>query len=258
MDTAGWLTVIGWPVSVVLTAAATCWVNYISRKRSVLSWAVEEEAGVVEESEAGGAGSRFGVEVDVRVAGKDVRSLHILAVQLANTGSETLQNVAARVDVGGAVVLAMSSPSVKGEFEKHARIEHGKDLARIYFDFLNVGQEVQVELLLADYKPGTASVDVAAPGVIVRRVSPTVLADEIARSVLGGMSFGLLGMRVDPTAVQVARFREDARELNRSLAISMSRIEQAIWANYREARFGRGAQNKLEDYSGESRSQDEP
>jgi hypothetical protein len=219
LNTSNIVTIAGWIVGPFVGTV----IAIVSRRRSerlerVLAWAVVTEAEIIKR-EIGES-----LPVKVSVGGKEEDSLSIIRVQIGSSGYKALEvlEVVIRFGERSRLVHSKILPNVSKEFEKKISVASGQDgddyTCAVRLPFLNIGQSVLLEFMVANYKIGDVAVDCAEKGMEVRKTSPVRFE---AALLPPGKPIALIwqafGFSYDETPEILRQIAEELRELRRVL-----------------------------------------
>lgn len=213
LETRDILTMVGWPVSCVLSILAGGYIiPKLTRKRKILSWATVSETALIPSD----LRQTVSVPITIEVGGVSPKSLSLVIVRVGNSGNEVIENVTAAITVNQqAKVLYIKPAEDLGEFQKHVQgaIEGGK--TTLSFTFLNPRIAVDFELLLSDYEEGSLTVDSTGAGLELHRREANKW--DISTSILKSVGLSLAGVRYDPSAASMFEIAAELKALRRYL-----------------------------------------
>lgn len=211
MTTSDWVTVIGWLATFLLGVLSTLLVARKLRDKKIISWGTVSEAELVPAE----LSDSLAVPVEIQVGGNPVASLSAVTLRIKQLGNVVVKDLepVIRLNPGSHLVSARLASDL-GEYGRYVSISEEAAGVRIRCEFINPGRRIDVELLVAGYEPGSAQVDLAAPGVTLERFDPSrPYAQGIARS----MALGLMGVRYEPTVLPMLEIVEELRGIRRQL-----------------------------------------
>lgn len=213
MQPKDWIPIVGWFVVFILTiVSGGLVIPRLTLKRKILAWGVAAETELVPRE----LSETLGVPVILQVGTERPSSLTSVVVVLACTGNEVLENLSVALRFGEkATILNIRSAMDLGEFGKHVRWTQQHGACKVEVDFLNPRSRIELEFLLSEYEAGAVDVDVAGPGLMVRRSDPSGL--NVPATLLRGLTFGLFGVAYEPSAVSMAEIAEELKAIRRSL-----------------------------------------
>ena len=216
------LVIIGWPVSVLTTALATLITSKLLQQKRELSWSLDAEDELI----SAGLSEHAGAPVSITVGEHPVGALSVIVLRFACTGNIAVGNVSGnegalqlKISIGTfAKILDIKLNMENEEAKQHVNIAPEPGGARLSLRFMNPGDEVGVQLLLADYTLGAADVHFAYPGVRLRRMTRTEYAVRIARQATS-LSFGLfgIGFRTEPNTEPLYDISRSLQSIERLL-----------------------------------------
>src|SRR5437588_11847251 len=112
MEARDWLTVIGWPVTCLLSLAVGFAVPKLTRKRKVLSWAMLSETALVPSD----LNQTVSVPITIQVGGVTPASLTLVSLRIGNSGNEVIENVTVAITLNeGARIIYVKPADSLGE-----------------------------------------------------------------------------------------------------------------------------------------------
>jgi hypothetical protein len=213
MQPKDWIPVIGWFVVFILgIVSGGVVVPRLTLKRKIMAWGVAAETELVPRE----LSQTLGVPVVLQVGAERPSSLTSVVVVLACTGNEILENLSIALRFGEkATILNIRSVMDLGEFGKYISWTQQHGACQVEVDFLNPKSRIELEFLLSEYEAGSVDVDVAGPGLTVRRSDPSGL--NVPASLLRGLKFGIFGVAYEPSAVSMAEIAEELKAIRRNL-----------------------------------------
>lgn len=213
METRDALTIIGWPISCILSIlAGGILVPKLTRKRKILSWAVISENDLIPKD----LQTSLSVPVKIEVGGAPLKSLCSVSIKIGNSGNEVIENQTASISVGSSAKVLYFKPSESmGEFAKHFTASTDGIVTTLHFDYLNPDQSIELEFLLSDYEQGTINFDAAGPGLTLRRTE--LSSWNMSTSILRSVSLSLMGIKYDPSVSSMSEIAAELKSLRRYL-----------------------------------------
>lgn len=211
MDTKELLTIVGWPVSCILSIIAGGWVTpRLIKKRKTLVWAVVSESELIPKE----LHSSLSLPVSIQVGGVTPKSLSLITIRLGNGGNEVVEKIAPAITFNSAASALYVKPQEDlGEFQKCVEGVIESDRVRVAFSHINPGDDYEFELLLSDYELGSIGVDLAAAGVdVVRRDASRW---ELPVSTLRGIGLSFFGVRYAPEVAIMATIATELKAMRR-------------------------------------------
>ena len=218
INTSNIITIAGWIAGPLIGTI----IAIVSRRRTerlerVLAWAVVTEAEVIKK-EVGQS-----LPVKISVGGKEEDSLSTIRVQIGSSGYKPLEalDVVVRFGEQSRVVHSKILPGPSKEFQKklaiNSRVDGGEELCVVTLPFLNLGQSVVLEFMVAAYRAGCVAVDCAEKGVEVKKTSAVRFE---AALLPPGKPIALIwqafGFSYDETPETLRQIAEELRELRRA------------------------------------------
>lgn len=213
MDNKEILTIIGWPVSCILSILAGGWlIPRVTRKRKILSWATISETALIPAD----LRDNLSVPISIEIGGVSPKSLTLVTIRIGNSGNEVMESISIALSVNSnAKVLYIKPADDLGEFQQHVQGEIQQLKTILNFAFLNPDNTVDFELLLSDYDEGSLSLDCSGPGIELRRRQANKW--DISTSVLRSVGLSLAGVRYDPAAASMFEIAAELKALRRNL-----------------------------------------
>lgn len=242
MSTSDWIQVASWIVTFILGVAAAIIAQRLTTKKKIVAWALLSENDLFPRE----ISADLGVPVRVLVGSSEQDSLSSVRVRIGGGGDEVVENVSLAVNFNqSSIILQVRPVDDLGEFAKYVRWEIKENSCRIQADFLNPGKRIELEFLVSGYETSSVNVDLAAPGVELRRRDPTRW--DVPTSWLQGFTLQLMGIRYDPTAATMREIAEELRGLRRQLSdTKYKRVTSALDAG------GEGTLTRVEGEHGNS------
>lgn len=213
METRDIITMIGWPVTCVLSIlAGGIIVPKLTGRRKILSWAVISENDLVPKE----LQASLSVPIRMEVDGKPLRSLCSVSLRVGNSGNEVIEDQSASIIIGSSArVLNIKLSESLGEYSKYFEVVTDGLMTTLRFAHLNPDQSIELEILLSEYEQGSIALDASGPGLRVRR---TELSNwNISTSIFRSISLSLLGVRYDPAVSPMAEIAAELKALRRTL-----------------------------------------
>ena len=223
-DTSNWITIIGWPVTFVLGIAATLIAQRLSTKRKCVGWTLVSESNLLSEATLHEIQAGFGVPLGITINDSSVTDLATIRIKVGNTGNSEIADITLHFRFGNdANVYVGRYIGDLGVYRQKLSLEKRGNVATIGVKHINRGQSFEVEFLVGNYNTADVVVDMAEPGVDLRRLSSVRLEEGLGR--LEFFSLGMFGVRYDPTATQTAHVAEEVKILRRTIAEHLDRGE---------------------------------
>lgn len=216
MDYKPYIPVIGWIVTFFLgVLSAGVLVPRLTRKRKVISWAVMAETELVPRELA----ETLALPVVLKVGEHQLKSLSIVQIRFGSGGNELIENVSLSVSFGtDSHILKIRATSDLGEYSKKISWATETDRFHLNVGFINPGTYFELEILLSNYERGNADVDLALPGVEIKRQQASnwdlAMSVNLARSL--GLNF--FGLRYDPSARAMGEIADELKSIRKSLS----------------------------------------
>lgn len=216
------ITIIGWPITFALGVASAVLAQKFTKQRKRISWSLVNESSLLSEESLQELSEGFHVPLKVLVNGNEETNLSTLRVKVANTGNIELENIKLHFSFGANAVAHVGRYiGDLGVYRHSLHLEKNRNVATLDITHINNGQSFEVEFLVAGYKAGDFSVDMAAPGVTLKQTDQLSLEVGIGKATGHALSIGLLGVKYEPTATQTSLLVNEVRQLRKV-------IEQAI------------------------------
>ena len=215
MEFKDWSIIIGWVVVFffgILSGGVV--IPYLTRKRTILAWAVVSETELVPRE----LSQTLGVPVVIKVGEAQPASLASVTIRLGSAGNEPIKDLDVAIRFGKAAkILNVRSSSEFGEYGKFVRRKLEDEGYRVEADFLNPKHYFELEFLLSDYETGSVDVDSSAQGLYLKRSDPSRW--ELSSSLLKSIRFSFLGMvDYEPSANSMAQIAEELKTIRRHLS----------------------------------------
>lgn len=218
------LTVIGWPVTFALGVAATILAQKFTKQRKRISWSLVNESSLLSEESLQELSEGFHVPLKVLVNGNEESNLSTLRVKVANTGNIELENIKLHFTFGDDAVAHVGRYlGDLGVYRQSLHLEKNRNVATLNIAHINNGQSFEVEFLVAGYRSGDFSVDMAAPGVTLKQTDQLSLEVGIGKAAGHALSVGLFGVKYEPTATQTSLLVNEVRQLRKVIEKSIKR-----------------------------------
>jgi len=220
MDTKEMLTIIGWPVTVLLgIVSGGIIVPRLTRKRQILTWAIMNESDLVPRE----LSKTLGIAVTLQVGDARPASLSALTIRIGNSGNEVIKDLTIVIVLNeGASILNVRFVSDAGEYASHVRWSIDKGTCRVAADFINQDHHFELELLSSDYDAGSADLDASAPGVELRRTNAKAWDAVVRRALFStkGVKFSIpfTGIGYDSGSAAMSEVAEEIRALRKYLS----------------------------------------
>jgi len=214
LDTKDLLTLVGWPVTLVLgILSGGVVIPRLTKKRKVLAWAIMSEADLVPRE----LSNVLGLPVVLQVGGEQQDSLSTVTIRLGNAGNEPMENISIVATFGKAArVLNVRPAADLGEYAKHVSWSVSGNRCQVDAKFVNAGFHFELDFVLSAYEPDSADVDAPTLGVKVQRRDPTRW--EIPRSWLHGFGLNLFGLQYRSADASMAEIASELGALRRLLS----------------------------------------
>jgi hypothetical protein len=139
-------------------------------------------------------------------------------LRFVSIGDDIVEKFALAVTFNKGTSILRTQPVVDlGEYGKNITWKNDQNCCRIDISFINPRSSFELEFLLSNHEQANITVDAAEPGLELRRKIPSVLDAEISSSILRGFSFGLLGFRIEPTAISMAEIADELRQIRKQM-----------------------------------------
>jgi len=212
METKDILTMVGWPVSCVLSIlAGGLIIPKLTRKRKILSWATVSETALIPVS----LRETLSVPITIEIGGVSPKSLTLVNIRIGNSGNEVIENVSVALMFNQkAKVLYIKPAGDLGEFGQHVKGDIQSAKTVLTFAHINPRMTIDFELLLSDYDEGSMVLDASGAGLEVRRREANKW--DISTSVLKSVGLSLAGIRYDPAAASMFEIAAELKALRRT------------------------------------------
>lgn len=212
LETSDIMTVVGWVVAFLLGVLLALITQRINRIRKRLGWSLVGESNVLSEAALEDIVAGFQVPLEIRVDGAEVTDLSIIRVMVANIGTVELKELSVLFNFGeDARVYVGRYLGDLGVYRQALRLEKQENTAALRISHINRAQSFEMEFLVGHYHAGDFSVDMAEPGVLLKRVSRLWL--EAGPPIMRLVSVGPFGIKFDATALQTSLLVEEVRGL---------------------------------------------
>ncbi len=210
------ITMIGWPVTFALGVAATVLAQKFTKQRKRISWSLVNESSLLSEESLQELSEGFHVPLKILVNGNEETNLSTLRVKVANTGNIELENIKLHFSFGtNAVAHVGRYIGDLGVYRQSLHLEKNRNVATLGIAHINNGQSFEVEFLVAGYRTGEFSVDMAAPGVTLKQTDQLSLEAGIGKAAGHAVSVGLFGVKYEPTATQTSLLVNEVLQLRK-------------------------------------------
>ena len=192
METKDFLTLIGWPVSCLLSILAGGYIiPKLTRKRRVLSWATVSESELIPSDLA----DTSAIPIKVEINGVSPRSVTLVTIRVGNSGNDVMEKISVAISANPTCSIHYLKPTEDlGEFWQHIDCFVEGSKGKLAFAFLN---------------PGTG------PGIEVRRQQ--LERWQVSTSVLRSVGLSFIGVRYDPSAASLLEIATELKAIRRSL-----------------------------------------
>ena len=220
MDTKELLTIVGWPVTVLLgIVSGGIVVPRLTRRRQTLTWAIMSEADLIPRE----LSRTLGLPVTLQVGEAHPASLSTLTIRIGNSGNEVIKDLTMAIALNdGSSILNVRFSSDPGEYASHVRWSVDKGKCRVSADFINQDHHFELELLASDYDAGSVDLDASAPGVESRRTNANRWDAVLSRSLFSikGMRYSIpfTGIGYDAGSAAMSEVAEEIRALRKYLS----------------------------------------
>jgi len=213
MDTKDVLTIVGWPVSCLLSVLAGGWlIPRFTKKEKVLVWAVVSESELI----AKDLRDELSLPVSIQIGGIVRGSLSLVTIRLGNAGNEVIEKIEPVISVNnGASIVYIKPRGNLGEFQKCIEGKLTEGRAQVSFTHINPGSAYEFDLLLSDYELGSVVVDLAAPGVNLSRRDPSLW--ELPTSALRTLGVSFMGVKYDPQVTFMAEIASELKAMRKMM-----------------------------------------
>jgi hypothetical protein len=213
METKDFLTLIGWPVSCLLSILAGGYIiPNLTRKRRVLSWATVSESELIPSDLA----DTSAIPIKVEINGVSPRSVTLVTIRVGNSGNDMMEKISVAISANPACTIHYLKPTEDlGEFCQHIDCFVEGSKGKLAFAFLNPGTAAEFELLVSNYDEGSIAVDCSGPGIEVRRQQ--LERWQVSTSVLRSVGLSFIGVRYDPSAASLLEIATELKAIRRSL-----------------------------------------
>lgn len=210
------VTIIGWSVTFILGIAATVLAQKLTKQRKRISWSLVNESSLLSEESLQEITEGFHVPLKVLVNGKEETNLSTLRVKVANTGNIELESIKLHFSFGeNAIAYVGRYIGDLGVYRQSLHLEKNHNVATLDIAHINIGKSFEVEFLVAGYRVGDFSVDMAAPGVTLKQTDQLSLEVGIGKAAGKALSMGLLGVKYEPTATQMSLLVNEVCQLRK-------------------------------------------
>jgi hypothetical protein len=218
------ITIIGWPITFILGIIATIVAQKLTNQRKRMSWSIVNESSLLSEENLQALTEGFHVPLQILINGTEETNLTTLTVKVANTGNIELENIVLHFAFGtNAKAQVGRYLGDLGVYKEALHLQKNGNVATIDIKHINKGQSFEVEFLVSGYKHGDFSVDMAAPGVMLKQTDQLSLEVGIGKAAGSAISMGMFGIKYEPTATQTSLLVGEVRALRKV-------IERAIKA----------------------------
>lgn len=213
METRDILTIVGWPVSCLLSGFVGGWlIPRLAKKKKILLWAVISESDLISRE----IHQQLSLPVSIKVDGATRNCLSLVRVRLGNAGNEVIETVEPAIRFNsGASLLYIKPRGDLGEYQKCIEGKIEDDRAKLAFSHINPGFACEFDLLLSDYEAGSLTVDVAASGVTLLRRDPMRWTATVSPFQNLGLNF--FGLNYDPQTSHIAEVALELKAIRKML-----------------------------------------
>ena len=213
MGTNDYLTLIGWPVTCLLSILAGGYIiPKLTRKRKVLSWATVSESELIPSDLA----DTLAIPIKVEINGVSPRSVTLVTIRIGNSGNDVMEKISVAISANPTCALHYLKPTEDlGEFWQHIDCFVDGSTGKLSFAFLNPGTAAEFELLVSNYDEGSIAVDCSGPGIEVRRQQ--LERWQVSTSVLRSVGLSFIGVRYDSSAASLLEIASELKAIRRSL-----------------------------------------
>jgi hypothetical protein len=210
METREIITMIGWPISCLLSVFAGWLIAKLNRKKKILVWGVVAESDLISPE----IHRQLSIPVSIQVGGTARKSLSLVTLRIGNGGNEVIEKIEPRVSINpGAAVLYLKPKRNLGAYQECILGKVTDDSTRISFAHINPGVDCEFELLLSDYEAGSLAVDVAASGVTLFKRDP--LRWMVPNSHIQNIGLSLFGLKYDSQTSHTADIASELKAIRR-------------------------------------------
>jgi hypothetical protein len=218
MTVTNWLMIIGWLVTFILAYV----LQKLIRSRRLLAWSNLGEANLLTKDDS----DKHGVKI--LIDGEKESSLTVVKYRIGSVGNEVIENIEVVAQVNaGAKILRSQVLSDLGEFSKYISVSHCLDNNLIKLDFINPNRNIDFELLVSNYNPGSLNLDLAAKGVDFLKKESSFWDSKIPSTLLGGFTLSIFGVKYDPTVSVLKEIAEQLRIINFRKSVTNIKIDSA-------------------------------
>lgn len=216
------LTITGWGVTFALGVLATILAQKLTKQRKRISWSLVNESSLLSEESLQELSEGFHVPLKILVNGNEETNLSTLRVKVANTGNVEVENIRLHFSFGESAVAHVGRYLGElGVYRQSLHLEKNKNIATLDIAHINNGQSFEVEFLVAGYRAGDFSVDMAASGVTLKQTDQLSLEVGIGKAAGHAVSVGLFGVKYEPTATQTSLLVGEVRQLRKAIEKAM-------------------------------------
>ncbi|MGB3311874.1 MAG: hypothetical protein WA939_10580 [Nodosilinea sp.] len=210
-----YIAITGWIVTFFLGAiSAGVVVPRLTKKRKIVAWAVMAESDLVPRE----LSQVLGMPVVLQVGNYQPESLSVVKLRFGCAGNDVVEKFTIGVFFNDETnILEIRSITNLREYGKEIKWKFDENNCHIDVAFINPGRSFELEFILSNHESGIIDVDVAAPGLELKRKSPTVWDVELSPSFLRSIGFSALGIRIDPAAIAMTEISEELRAIRRQL-----------------------------------------
>ena len=207
-----WISIIGWPVTFILGIAATLITQKIIQTKKRISWTVASESDLFSRDVLDGLADEFRAPIKILVDDVPQVALSIIRVKLANTGNIEIEDLVLHFKFGSGSNLHVGRYiGDLGVYQEVLQLEKGFETASLAIKHINRRQVVEVEFLVSGYSTGEFRVDLAAPGVELRKTDLATI--EATANFTKSISMGFMGLKYDPVATHTAALVDEIKKL---------------------------------------------
>ena len=217
-----WITIVGWLVTFIFGVLATLIVQRLSKTRKIIAWSVFNESDLLSESIMQEISTGFQVPVSISVNGINEQSLSTMRIKIGNAGNIEIENIKIIFNFGENAQLYVGRyVGDLGAYRDALHLEKNDNNASLTIKHINSKQSIEVEFLVGHYNLGDITVDMAAPGIILKKVENANF--DIKAGILSSIGLGVMGIKYDPNATQTALLVEEIKKLRTFLSATITK-----------------------------------
>lgn len=213
-----YLPVIGWFITFALgVLSGGIIIPRLTKKRKVIAWAVMSESDLIPRELA----QVLNMPVVLQVGNYQPNSLSLVKLRFGNAGNDVIENFRIAVSFSErASILEVRPIKILREYRNKINWTFQNNTCHLEVEFINPGKSFELEYILNDHEAGAIDVDLAGPGLELRRQAASLWDKEFSPTIgklQRGFGVNLLGFQIDYTAIAMTEIAEELREIRKKL-----------------------------------------